>query len=174
METSKMETSKDISEKDRKNAIKSLSQHLDKKYCKKIENGVYDFTQQYCISNCDKPIMASAIYCDTVKNLLFNFEQKHSTIEKIKKEIIRGKYNAYNLAFLGPEELDKDNWNKIILRKTTTEEKMNNLPTIEWKACRVCKNTEYFYYQLQTRRADEAMTTFYICKECEKTYKVNN
>ena len=51
---------------------------------------------------------------------------------------------------------------------------MKNLPSIEWKPCRVCDNVEHFYYQLQTRSADEPMTTFYICKQCDKTTKINN
>ena len=92
----------------------------------------------------------------------------------VKKLIKKKLYNPYNLAFLRPDELDEDNWMKIILRKNTTEEKLNNLPTIEWKPCRTCKNIWFFHYQLQTRSADEPMTTFYICKECSKHYKVNN
>jgi len=47
-------------------------------------------------------------------------------------------------------------------------------PIIKWKPCRNCKNTEFFYYQLQPRSADEPMTTFYICKNCNKTARVNN
>ena len=163
-----------IPDNDRKYYLKKLAKHFDEKNCQKIEKGFYDFTKQYCESNKDNLIMAKAIYKDNIKNLLFNCDQNHNTIIKIKKLINKGKYNSYNLAFLGPDELDKDNWMKIILRKNTTEEKLNNLPTIEWKSCRVCKNTEYFFYQLQTRSADEPMTTFYNCKICNKTYKVNN
>lgn len=158
----------------RKKTIKLLSDHFDKQDCQKIEKGIYDFTEQYCKSNCDNMVLSQAIYQDNTRNILFNCEQNHNTIRKIKKMIKKKKYNPYNLAFLRPEEIDKDNWMKIILRRKTTEDKLKNLPTTEWKPCRVCKNTGYFYYQLQTRSADEPMTTFYICKECDKTYKVNN
>lgn len=163
-----------IPDKERKNTIKLLMDHFDAKNCSKIENGIFDFTEQYCKSNGNNLIMAQAIYKDCAKNILFNCEQNHPTIQKIKKLITKKKYNPYNLVFLRPDELDEDNWMKIILRKNTTEDRLKNLPTIEWKPCRICKNIEYFYYQLQTRSADEPMTTFYICKECDKTYKVNN
>lgn len=163
-----------IPQKSRKNASQSLLNHFPKKHVKQIEQGSYDYAEQYCKSNPHNLIMAQPIYNDIIKNIIFNCEQNHKTIRKIKKNISKGTYNPYNLAFLRPDEFDEDNWMKIILRKNTTEEKLNNLPTIEWKACRVCKSTEYFYYQLQTRSADEPMTTFYICKECNKTYKVNN
>jgi len=163
-----------IPDKNRKNITKLLSKHFDQKICSKIEKGLFDYTEQFCKSNGNNLIMARSIYDDCAQNLLFNCEQNHGTMKKIKKAIQKKKYNPYNLAFLRPDEIDEDNWMKIILRKNTTEDKLKNLPTIEWNACRVCKNTEFFFYQLQTRSADEPMTTFYICKNCDKTYKVNN
>lgn len=164
-----------VADKERKKTIKSLSEHFeDNKHCVKIEQGIYDFTEQYCKSNSNNLVMSRTIYKDKVEDLLYNLNQDHATIKKLKKAIVKKKYNPYNLAFLCPDELDEDNWMKIILRKHTTEDKLKNLPTIEWNKCRVCKHTEYFFYQLQTRSADEPMTTFYICKNCDKTYKVNN
>ena len=163
-----------VPEKDRKNTVKRLSEHFDMKHCPKIEKGLFNFSEQYCISNGSNLPMARAIYNDCIKNILFNCEQNNPTIKKIKKDITKKKFNPYNLAFLRPEELDEDNWVKIILRKNTTEDKLKNLPSIKWHPCRVCKNIEHFYYQLQTRSADEPMTTFYICKQCDKTTKINN
>ena len=162
-----------IPEKNRKNSIKLLSKHFDKKTCSIIEQGFFDFTDQFCKSNNNNLAMAKAIYKDSVQNFIFNCDQNCPTIQKLKKLVAKKKCNAYNFAFLRPNELDEDNWIKIILRKNTTEEKLNNLPTIEWVPCKICKATKYFYCQLQTRSADEPMTTFYICKKCDKTYKVN-
>jgi len=109
-----------------------------------------------------------------MNNLLFNLKQNNRTINEIKQKIKDNEFNGYNLAFLKPDELDEDNWEKILKRKKTTEEKLKNLPTITWRPCRTCKCDQYSFYQMQTRGADEPMTTYYICKECGKTYKVNN
>ncbi|XWV24888.1 transcription factor S-II-related protein [Tupanvirus deep ocean] len=163
-----------VPEKERKVTVKLLSDYFDIKHCPKIEKGLFNFSEQYCKSNGNSLSMAQAIYKDCVKNILFNCEQNNQTIQKIKKLIDKKKFNPYNLAFMKPEELDEDNWVKIILRKNTTEDKLKNLPTIEWYPCRVCKNTGHFYRQLQTRSADEPMTTFYICKQCGKTTRINN
>jgi DNA-directed RNA polymerase subunit M/transcription elongation factor TFIIS len=162
-----------VSEKSRKSANKKLILYFEKEDCERIEQGIYDYTEQYCrgINNLS---MAQGVYADVTANIIFNCEQGHKTIKKIIKQINNKRYNPYNLAFLKPEELDEDNWMKIILRKNNTEEKLNNLPTVEWKPCRTCKCVQFSFYQLQTRSADEPMTTFYICKQCNKTYRVNN
>lgn len=163
-----------VPEKERKHTTKLLSEYFDHKCGVQIEKGLYDYAEQFCKSNNNNLTMAIAIYKDCSHNLIYNLEKNHATIKEIKKLIEKKKYNAYNLAFLKPEELDKDNWNKIISRKDTTEKTRKNRPTIDWKPCRVCKNTRYEFYQLQTRSADEPMTTFYNCVQCDKTYKVNN
>jgi DNA-directed RNA polymerase subunit M/transcription elongation factor TFIIS len=163
-----------ISEKDKKDCVKQLSTYFDTKYAVIIAEGLHDFTKQYCQSNNIGLSMASSIYKDQLNNLMYNFKQDNNTIKDLINKIHKNKYNPYNLVYLTPSELDKDNWEKIITRRNNTEYKLNNLPTIEWKPCQLCKNTKYFFYQLQTRSADEPMTTFYICKECDKRYKVNN
>lgn len=163
-----------ISDKDRKSCTKHFTAFFDKHICTEIERGIYDYTKQYCKCSNINLTLAQSVYNHTLENILFNLESNNHTIKKLKSLIKKEKYNPYNLAFLSPDELNEDNWYKIIMRKTTSEDKLKNLPTMEWKPCRDCKNIEYSYYQQQTRSADEPMTTFYICRQCGKTYKVNN
>lgn len=163
-----------IDESERKNNIKNLTQYINKTYCKSVEQGIYDYTKQYCESNENNLVMSTAIYKDCAKNLIFNFEKNSKTMQNILSLISGNAYNAYNLAFLRPEELDNENWEKIISRQQLTEDKLTNLPAVEWKPCVVCKSNKYNYRLLQTRSSDEPMTIFYTCTECDKTYKVNN
>jgi len=157
----------------RTKTIKSIKEYVtDKQSITDIEEGIYDYTQQYCTRNSD-PTVYHAVYKDVIRNLIYDCSQNKQTINKIITDVSNKKINGYNLAFLSPEERDTDNWEKIIQRKNNTEEKLNNLPTVPWKPCKHCKCTQYSFYQLQTRSADEPMTKFYICKECKTTYKVN-
>lgn len=156
--------------KDRKESAKQLEKFFDKKNVVNIEHGLYEYSKQYC-ANCNDPDIYRAVYMDRVRDLLYNCKQDKQTINEIKNKIINDDYNEYNLAFLYPEEIDADNWEKIIKRKNTTEDKINNLPTIKWKPCKDCHGTQYFFYQLQTRSADEPMTRYYVCKECGRKYK---
>lgn len=168
-----------ISKKVRKNCIKTLINEYDKKehgrelYIK-IEKGIYHFTRQYCESNFHYISMAEQIYNDTLDNICYNCNKNGETICSIRKSIKKNLFNPYNLAFLKPEELDESGWSKILFRINKTEETVNNLPTVNWEPCKSCKCVEHFYYQLQTRSSDEAMTIFYICKYCERKTAVNN
>lgn len=162
-----------VSDKERAITLKELAQYFNKTIAKVIEGGIYDYTEQYCRNNSHNKLLAHTIYKDNRKNLMFNCEQNNSTIKQLKLDIAKNKYNPYNLAFLRPEELDEDRWVKIIMRRNTTEEKLNNLPTVTWKPCIRCKGTEYSKFQLQTRSIDEPMTTYYDCKNCGKRYSQN-
>lgn len=162
-----------IPEKERNNAIDLFrkGQKFSEANAKKIENGVYDFTKQYCYDN-DSTIYV-AVYKDKIKDLIYNCEQNGPTIYKLKKEISKGKYDSYNLPFLSPAQLNAETWEKIISRKMLSEEKLNSLPKVSWKPCKDCKNNQYMRYQLQTRSADEPITQFYICGVCKRTYRIN-
>jgi DNA-directed RNA polymerase subunit M/transcription elongation factor TFIIS len=150
-----------------------MRKHFDAKVCKIIDKGMDDYVKQFCQGNNYDIAMAEAIYKDTYANLIFNFNSDNETVKRIKKDIDENQQTAYNLAFLDPSELNEEMWRRINERKTKTDEIMSNLPTVPWKKCR-CNSNAYFYWQEQTRGADEPMTTFYQCKGCRKVYKVNN
>jgi len=162
-----------IPKTEREKTVKLFETFFENKISSEIEEGCYHFSSQLCSHNKDYQKMFYGIYKENVKNLIYNLQSQNRTINDLILKIYEGKFNPYNLAFLRPEELDEDKWMKVILRKNTTQQKLNNLPTIEWKTCRSCLGKEYFFYQLQTRSADEPITNFYICKKCNKTYRVN-
>lgn len=158
-----------------RNEIKiKLKKHFRDAILEKVEEGIYDYTHQYCANVDPTFYMATSIYKSVSNEIIFNFDDADNyTAIKIKKDIKNKTRDPYNIAFLKPEELNEDAWARIILRKNTTEDKLKNLPTMEWKPCKRCKCTSYSYLQLQIRSADEPITTFYICKECDRCYAVN-
>ncbi|MFW9830710.1 MAG: transcription factor S [Candidatus Thorarchaeota archaeon] len=44
------------------------------------------------------------------------------------------------------------------------------MPTVR-AVCPKCNNKEAYYWQVQTRSGDEAMTTFYRCTQCGQTWR---
>jgi len=77
------------------------------------------------------------------------------------------------------EEIDKDSYritteirhsvkDKIEVVKVTDD--INTMPKIRTE-CPKCGHKEAVYWQLQTRSADEGMTTFYRCIKCKYTWR---
>lgn len=162
-----------MKEKYRNKSINKLLDHFDEEHVKDIELGIYDYANQYCSCNVIYQEMYNGVYSHVLENLLFNLNNNKKSIRNIKKSIKKDKMLAYNLAFLSPEELDEESWASILIKREKNESVIKNLPSVEWRPCRDCKGTKYQYYQLQTRSADEPMTTFYICQSCGWTDRVN-
>lgn len=59
------------------------------------------------------------------------------------------------------------------LEKTVIIEDENQVETMPsvTAQCEKCGHNKAFYWQLQTRSADEASTTFYRCKKCKFTWR---
>lgn len=146
----------------------------DQKNAKRIIQGIFDFSKNKCMSNSDKQYLDS-IFTDRCKNLLNDLNNNNNiTAKEILKKINNDELDAYSIAFFTPVDMDSKNWEKIVRRIQTSENKLTDLPTVEWKPCKICKGKNYFYRTEQTRSADEPETVFYTCKTCERVYKFNN
>jgi DNA-directed RNA polymerase subunit M/transcription elongation factor TFIIS len=158
----------------REEAFKTLVKHFDRRYCKQIEHGVYDYVEQYCKGNRCLSEVFTCVYTHIIDNIVYNCQDDNETMTNIKKGMDDKLFNPYNIAYLKPDELNRGNWLSIIMRMINTEERLANLPTVEWRPCKSCKEDKYFCFQLQTRSGDEPETCFYICKKCKRTYRINN
>ena len=91
-------------------------------------------------------------------------------LEKIKK----GELELKTVAEMTSIDLCPSRWKDAIDRIIEQEKKLytssQNAAIFMWcSSCR--KKTKCDYYQLQTRSADEPMTTFVTCLECDKRWK---
>jgi transcription elongation factor S-II len=77
-------------------------------------------------------------------------------------------------AVMNEVDLDPGRWKEALEQALARE--MKTMATAKSASitlyCRRChKQTPCDYYQLQTRSADEPMTTFVTCLECDKRWK---
>ena len=81
---------------------------------------------------------------------------------------------AHELAFMTHQEMDPQRWKPLIDDKKIRDKNMYN-PQIDANTdnftCGKCKSNRCSYYQLQTRSADEPMTTFVTCIDCGNRWK---
>jgi transcription elongation factor S-II len=78
------------------------------------------------------------------------------------------------LAFMTHQEMSPEKWHKLIEDKKIRDQNKYE-PKLEASTdkftCRKCSSKKCTYYQLQTRSADEPMTTFVTCLDCGKRWK---
>ncbi|XP_034100234.1 transcription elongation factor S-II [Drosophila nasuta] len=104
-----------------------------------------------------------------------------ANLKDVKNPGLRGNFmcgavSAKQLAKMTPEEMASDEMKK--LREKFVKEAINDaqLATVQGTKtdllkCGKCKKRNCTYNQLQTRSADEPMTTFVMCNECGNRWK---
>ena len=117
------------------------------------------------------------IYLQKLKMILYNLNDTN-VLNRLKKK----EFKPHELAFLNHQKLRPELWEKLIYDKKTKDEhkfKPNIEASTDELICFRCKSkglpkeeyTKCTYYQLQTRSADEPMTTFATCINCGNRWK---
>jgi DNA-directed RNA polymerase subunit M/transcription elongation factor TFIIS len=151
---------------DRQKNIKKISELLDEKYAKKIEESVYNFSKEYTEDN-ETPFLLESVYSDKfneIFNLLIN-KKSAFLIQAIKSN----KIDASKIANMRPDELNPDKYDKILKKKELEEFKKTNQATSSIYKCPKCKERKSTITQKQTRSADEPATLYIECKSCGYT-----
>lgn len=139
-----------------------------------LERGIYNFSIQqaskkYIIKKWNNPYFVM-IYLDKYKSIVYNLKKTPSLVSRIKAKEIK----AQDIAFMEACELCPEKWNDLIQEKQMRLEN-KYMPKIEASTdsftCSKCKSNKCTYYQLQTRSADEPMTTFVTCINCGNRWK---
>jgi transcription elongation factor S-II len=138
-----------------------------------IEKSIYnksleDATKMTIVKRWDNKLFV-VVYLNKFKQIYFTLKNPE-IIEKIKT----GVFISKDMAFKTNQQLYPEKWDKIIEdKKLRLENKY--FPKIEASTdnfnCRKCKSNQCTYYQLQTRSADEPMTTYVTCINCGNRWK---
>tara|TARA_B100000900_G_scaffold335182_1_gene296640 strand:+ start:265 stop:786 length:522 start_codon:yes stop_codon:yes gene_type:complete len=155
-----------------------ISEHLNsilnnQNNAENLEKGIYNYTLTRCEEkNLIKKwsnVYFCVIYIEKLKSILYNLSNKE-ILNKINNKEIK----SHELAFMTHQEMRPDIWNKLIEEKKIKDENKFS-PKIEASTddftCSKCKSKKCTFYQLQTRSADEPMTTFVTCIDCGNRWK---
>jgi DNA-directed RNA polymerase subunit M/transcription elongation factor TFIIS len=140
----------------------------------------------WAINNCDGALSwSNAQLRHTYKqkwvNMWYSLSHPDNTI--IRRDIMNKKIHCTHIASMEPYEIWPDGpMSQEMANHKEKEKKKETLRLIvkarendeEYKGfhqCGKCKSWRTSYYQLQTRSADEPMTTFVCCHACEKRWK---
>ena len=139
----------------------------------KIELSIFEYALNYCINNKFEINYIQPIYNDKFNEILVNLDENKKGIENktFKRDILSGKINPSNVAFLSPAQIHPLKWSHIIRKKEYVEQRENNIVYSDAYKCFKCGESKCKITQVQTRSADEAMTTFVVCVVCHNTFK---
>ena len=155
--------------------------NIRKQLCKKtlsekdstnLEKGIFNYTlkesdQRRIVKKWDNKYFVQ-IYVDRLRSIFTNLN------ENIIQQIKDGNVKPHIVAFMTHQELQPEKWEMLIAAKSKRDQnkfETNIEASTDLFTCRKCKSNKCTYYQLQTRSADEPMTTFVTCLECNARFK---
>jgi len=155
------------------NIIKMLSKKITHKKSVLIEKGIFEYAEStadnlHIVKSWENQYFVT-IYIDRVKTIYINL-QNDIILKKLKK----GTLHCETFGKCSHQEMLPEKWDSLIkLKKERDDNKYStNLEgNTDNFTCRKCKSKKCSYYQLQTRSADEPMTTFVTCISCGNRWK---
>ena len=115
------------------------------------------------------------LYLNRFRSIYNNINPKISTYNKdLLYKLKKNKISAKTLAFMTHQEMNPKIWKEMVAEKIKRDKNLTQVDmsaaTDEFK-CYKCQKRQCTYYQLQTRSADEPMTTFITCLNCGNRWK---
>jgi len=151
------------------------SKFNDMNIAKAMENSIHHFAvkeakEKNIVDNIDNKGFY-ILYTDRLRSIWNNLENKNSTLLKNIKE---GSIDVEKVGIISHQEMNPAHWKLLIEakieREKNTYENNKEGASKEFK-CMRCKKRETKYTQVQTRSADEPMTTFVTCINCGNNWK---
>ncbi len=146
-----------------------------------IEKSIYDYTLKQCEIKCIEQDIEDKyfkrIYVNKARALYTNLDpESYVKNTNFLKRLKDGEIDIKEIAFLSPQEINKEHWQKYLDRQSANDEFLYSrtvgIRTNQYK-CGRCKEKECTYYQLQVRCSDEPMTTFINCLNCGNRWSFN-
>ena len=158
----------------RKNIVSKLDEILkQEKKSINVEKGVYNYalkeaTQRKVVKKWDNPFFVQ-IYTSRLRAIYLNLLNP-----ELLEQIQNGEIKSHEVAFMTHQEMNPKKWDALIqakIKKDKNKYEVNLEAATDTFKCRKCHQNKCTYYQLQTRSADEPMTTFVSCLESGNRWK---
>jgi len=139
-----------------------------------MEKGIYNYClkdagERNIVKKWDNPFFVQ-LYLDRLRSIYVNLKQSAEFRERLFSKQIK----PHEVGAMTHQDMAPARWQKLIEEKKVRDEN-KYAPKLEASTdnftCRKCKSKKCSYYQLQTRSADEPMTTFVTCIECGSRWK---
>jgi transcription elongation factor S-II len=162
-----------------KHNISNYNDNDIKKMCINIERGIFNYSI-HSYSNYNSHIETwneqfKALYIGRSVTI-YNNLNPNSTLKNTNLiiRLLSKEFNEFEMCLFTPKEMFPERWNELLEICKQSEPKYIDKPQVIDDGvfkCGKCKSYKTSYYQLQTRSADEPMTTFVNCANCGNKWK---
>jgi len=138
-----------------------------------LEKAIFNYSvkeagQRKVVKKWDNPFFVE-LYTNRLRSIYINISNP-----ELLEQIVTGQLKAKDVAFSTHQEMNPKKWDSLIqakMKKDKTKYETNMEAATDTFKCRKCHQNKCTYYQLQTRSADEPMTTFVNCLECGNRWR---
>ena len=131
----------------------------------------------YCVRRTSQPSWEDYAFLNTYRHKFLEIKNNLRRSPKLKTHLLEKRVKTKDVVEMMPHELHPGGpWHQAMgehihrdLRKQALAEEAKNQEG--FFACVRCKSKKTTYYQLQTRSADEPMTTYVSCLSCGRNWK---
>ena len=153
-----------------------LNLPVDDNRCINIEKSIYNWTIDEAVKLSHAVSWENPRVRDMYKQKYTSIKHNLEKSPTLKEKILNGVLKCSTLASLAPHQLWPEGPHDVVLQERLARSMKKDYLKQEEKVegffvCRKCKKRETSYYQLQTRSADEPMTTFVTCHNCDLRWK---
>jgi transcription elongation factor S-II len=139
-----------------------------------LEKGIYNWalkesTTRKVVKKWDN-LYFIEIYQNHLRSIYINLKNNPKLLNLIQS----GEMKAHEIAFMTHQEMKPEKWEALIDRLAKLNKnkfEVNLQAATDTFTCRKCKSKKCTYTQVQTRSADEPMTTFVSCIDCGCRWK---
>ena len=164
------------------------TQQLKKKQLKKktltslatlIEKGIYNETIEIATKKNISKSWSNNIFKNLYRNICIDIYSNLNPTSYINNSrlihrLLEKEFEPFNVASMEYQQMFPEVWKEILDSKHKRDRylyEINTEMSTDTHTCGRCHKKQCTYYQLQTRSADEPMTTFITCLNCGKRWR---
>jgi DNA-directed RNA polymerase subunit M/transcription elongation factor TFIIS len=137
-----------------------------------IEKGIFEFALLYSHINDIELNLIYGVYHTQLNDIKVNLNDKSSVNNTfLLDNILSNNVDPASIAFLSHQQLFPKMWELCIKKRDLKKYKEENMAATDTYKCPKCKERKCKVTQMQTRSADEPMTTFVTCLVCEYMFR---
>jgi transcription elongation factor S-II len=152
----------------------SLSEKRIQSRIENLEAGIFNYmrqqaTERNVVKLWSNPLCRT-LYMDRLRTIVHNLTFEPYMLEVLLKKLRK----AEEIPFMTHQEMAPQRWAQQLANKKQRDELKHftqNETTTDMFTCHRCKSKKCTYYQMQTRSADEPMTTFVTCTNCGARFR---